>query len=89
MGPISSGPLCTETRTVVIDPFTRIVPAERILLSEGLRTQLAGLRVKRELSYVRSLLVPATIWPEEVSVTGMATGPLAIPRPLPRSMRMT
>jgi hypothetical protein len=35
------------------------------------------------------LLVPATIWPEEVSVTGMGTVPLAIPRPLPMSMRMT
>jgi hypothetical protein len=43
-----------------MDPFTSTVPAERILLSDGLRTQLAGFRLKRELSYVMSLLVPAT-----------------------------
>jgi hypothetical protein len=74
---------------VVIDPLTRIVPAERILLSEGLRTQLAGFRLKRELSNVRSLLVPATSWPEETNATGMGTVPPATPRPVPRLMRMT
>jgi hypothetical protein len=57
---VSSGPLCTDTRTVVIDPLTITVPAERIFMSDGLRTQLAGFRLKRELSNVMSLLVPAT-----------------------------
>jgi hypothetical protein len=85
---VSSGPLCTETRTVVIEPFTRMVPAERILLSEGLRTQFAGLRLNSELSKVMSLLVPATSWPLEMSETWIGTMPPAMPRPLPMLMRM-
>jgi hypothetical protein len=58
---VLSGVLCTETRTVVMVPLTSTVPAERFLLTRaGLITQLAGFRLKRELSNVMSLLVPAT-----------------------------
>jgi hypothetical protein len=59
------------------------------LFSDGLRTQAAGLRLKRELSNVRSLLVPATSWPEETNVAGMGTIPPATPRPVPKLMRIT